>query len=582
MTTRTAVFVALAIGTFACSGDGPEGRADTGLEVAGLLDVVGEPTDVESLDVEGSLEVGIDAPADIFELEDTALDLEPELLEILEVTEVTPSCECEPPTVSLTVNGIPADMNGSVPFVNNDGVEEEFRLALPTYGFVVDIEFDCPCGCAPDWMYMQFGVPAGDYEAEDNLIVEFGLDSAVYFDPVAISLTIGPELELTESDETVIAFGGHDICLNSAAAQQIIVKTVAPEPLLLPFYLEDPWLFLYHRDNYSISLDIDADGKAAVVAPAGSNGLDDFLEDLWLAGLGTAQPTAEFAAMDCGDFAGGNECLARELLERTRAKTYAAFLIGPDGTKGADSVNLNLYIEDEAGAPDPSAFAYQYLTGDEEEKSFSIMGFGGGDIAESWVGMSESCDVRNVHNENNGTAFYGCFTTSLMRFFWQKIYEDEALWDLAQLALADVLMPMGGISVGEGPLDHLVADFSIADEDLPPEVLSRRITLDTMLEILATGLGALAAHEMGHSLGLVPKGAPPYGLFAAQKNASFIENPLGSVGPHIDTAGPNLMQAGPGSGNMESMDISMLLTPFFFNPLNLAYLQGRIIVLPKD
>ena len=37
------------------------------------------------------------------------------------------------------------------------------------------------------------------------------------------------------------------------------------------------------------------------------------------------------------------------------------------------------------------------------------------------------------------------------------------------------------------------------------------------------------------------------------------------------------MEAGPGSGN-DSMDINMLLTPFFFNELNLAYLRGRILV----
>ena len=52
------------------------------------------------------------------------------------------------------------------------------------------------------------------------------------------------------------------------------------------------------------------------------------------------------------------------------------------------------------------------------------------------------------------------------------------------------------------------------------------------------------------------------------------------MGPHIDTAGPNLMAAGPGSGNDKALDISFLMQPFFFEPLSLAYLQGRLVVLP--
>ncbi|MBL6975155.1 MAG: hypothetical protein ISR64_05430 [Deltaproteobacteria bacterium] len=102
------------------------------------------------------------------------------------------------------------------------------------------------------------------------------------------------------------------------------------------------------------------------------------------------------------------------------------------------------------------------------------------------------------------------------------------------------------------------------------------------MDLVRGGLAALTSHEIGHSLGLVAYGPPPHGAFADEKLAEFIANPGGSVGPHIDTAGQNLMQAGPGSGNLPPMSLGFLMSPWFFNELNLAYLQGRVVLLPKD
>lgn len=44
--------------------------------------------------------------------------------------------------------------------------------------------------------------------------------------------------------------------------------------------------------------------------------------------------------------------------------------------------------------------------------------------------------------------------------------------------------------------------------------------------------------------------------------------------------GHNAMQAGPGSGYMPALTLEFLTEPFFFNEPNLAYLQGRLVVLP--
>ncbi|MCK5800275.1 MAG: hypothetical protein KAI47_23955 [Deltaproteobacteria bacterium] len=76
-------------------------------------------------------------------------------------------------------------------------------------------------------------------------------------------------------------------------------------------------------------------------------------------------------------------------------------------------------------------------------------------------------------------------------------------------------------------------------------------------------------------------GPPPYGLFGGEKNASFVKADR-TTSAHIDTAGFNLMEAGPGSAPGATLNILQYLTPPHFNALNLAYLQGRILLLPKN
>ena len=49
---------------------------------------------------------------------------------------------------------------------------------------------------------------------------------------------------------------------------------------------------------------------------------------------------------------------------------------------------------------------------------------------------------------------------------------------------------------------------------------------------------------------------------------------------HIDTDGFNIMEAGPSSAPGVSINIAQFLGAARFNPLNLAYLRRRLIVLP--
>ena len=356
---------------------------------------------------------------------------------------------------------------------------------------------------------------------------------------------------------------------------------MAQVPALDPFDLVDPWLFTHTRDYYSIGWAFDELDHIAVYADPGSNGIPDFLEDLRLVGLGTADPLPDFEAKTCGWAVGGNACLARAVLDMLRVDAYKVFQCGADGTGGSECVGVELLIEGEPGAPAPGDFYYQFLDGSESERVFSIMGFGGGNLAANYIGMSETVDVRNVRNENNGKKDYGVMTTSLFRYLFKYMYESDEILFLVKTLLAGVVPGLGGIPFGEMEGDADVVDLTIPEGALCAPCVQRRKVLNMVLDMLSLGLSALTVHEMGHSLGLVAYGAPPYGLFGSEKKAAFIESAGGSEGAHIDTAGMNIMVAGPGSGNVPAISIEYVTDPFHFNELNLAYLQGRLVALPE-
>jgi len=69
----------------------------------------------------------------------------------------------------VTVNRIPMEMNGSMPFVANDGKLTEFKLAVPQSGYTWDLEYECDCGCLPEGLLVAADGAAGFVEAGEPL-----------------------------------------------------------------------------------------------------------------------------------------------------------------------------------------------------------------------------------------------------------------------------------------------------------------------------------------------------------------------------------------------------------------------------
>jgi hypothetical protein len=219
-----------------------------------------------------------------------------------------------------------------------------------------------------------------------------------------------------------------------------------------------------------------------------------------------------------------------------------------------------------------------------------MMGFGGGDLEQYRVGYAERIDYLNLLNEDNTPKDLGVLTTSLVRYAYNFLNDSEALELMTAINLGDILVPVGGTPIGTYAEDVRVIDLSIPPDDLSERFQSRREQMLMLMDKLTDGLSLLTVHEIGHSVGLVPPGHPPYGFFAGETKADFIDDPDGSTEAHIDTAGFNIMQNGPETGYISEDLLSALTGSLFeedevgpvfrFNEMNMAYLQGRLLLLP--
>ena len=567
---RWILVLAMLIPAVACGGGGDGQSPDTG---PGEDSPVGWDTSPDTApDVlpdagpDTLPDAALDLVADLDASGDLSADLPPDAPPEL------PACDCAAPTAAVTVNGIPETMNGSQPYLGNDLQEHAFHLALPTWGFTWEVTADCPCGCDEGALEA--------FLATDAALPIEGFEVHFTYDGEGTWSLDVPEDQALPPPGAALCARVTDACGNSSTDICLQVELVEMTPALHPFQPPDPWLFVWRRDSRTIGLADDGTGVAVWSDPA-PNGAWDFLEDLWLAGLGTSEEaTPEWTAMDCGWAQGGNECVVRAVLEAVRLESYKFYFKEPDGTCGAHCADILFLIEGEAGAPDPADFEYQTLVGTEEVRNFSKIGFGGGDLSESLLGLSESIDPRNDGNENNAKPGYGCLTTSLFRYLIEAVEEDPGLADIAVMMFGAIMPTLGGTPLGVLPEDHLVIDPAVPDAELSAAALQRRKTWDLMVDLMGFGLAALTVHEIGHSVGLVAYGAPPHGLFGGEKEAAFVENPGGCKGAHIDTAGLNLMQAGPGSGNGFVISMDLLSQPIGFNELNSAYLKGQVVILP--
>lgn len=460
-----------------------------------------------------------------------------------------------PPRPRITVNGIDDTMNGKEPFVQDDGPGQAFRIRVPTGGFTVDVyqrpgePWDGPVrieASSPMHLADQ-DVPVGSdlvpwlacTSDPDPLLGPTDDDLHTRCRLPADALAPVGELQLVGRFEGEEAGPGPE--------DTITMKVVSLPPHLDPFAATDTWLVVLSRDLFAPELVPVADGTYDIVpgyVPEG-NGLPDLDEALII--LGLLSDNAEFSNA------------ARDLfVKRFRSYANTMFGLDPTGQPTEHGVNLALVFEGDPDAPAQDAWS--------PDDGFSMIAVGSdpndAGIANHIVGMA-AIDWNNQKVENNAQYNRGVFVTSIVR---------QVLNNALGALVVQEISPLDGTPLGLYPGDELFLDPGFDPNTVEDDRLALRFTLyDTIMNFATLAVAATLCHEVGHSLGLVPSGPPPKGLFAGMSGLSFTESDPGSA--HIDTPGLNVMQTGKVTSYLEVFDGLPR-----FNALNLAYLRRQLVV----
>jgi len=478
-----------------------------------------------------------------------------------------------PPTAALTLNAIPRAMNGSAPFTALDGTLTAFMLVVPLDGYTIDISAsDGDAAVDPATLSVRCDAPLGGGAAAGGR--DPGAELADLFaaaPPRAWSWRVEPALafDATAPAAAVRCAATVRDVAGRASPESALAFAVAPRtPALDPFDVPDTWVLDFSRDLFTIAPGVTPAGAYTVDAADGANGTADYLEDMAVIGLvgGETAPGAATLVAGAAADVGVNAIVARRVRTALLARVRGFYRQDADGGLDDDSVPVTFILGDDPAAPDPAGFA--------SDGAFSLMAIGGEGTPEDrlvpFFGKAE-LDPRNEVRNDDSTYGLGVFTTTALRAVLAI--------DLAPTLLAPFVPALGGTAVGDDPADPIfLADgFDPAAPGADPAAVDRAERLGFVLDVLVKALGALTAHEIGHSLGLDANGPPPGGLFGGEALAEFAL-PL-TTPAHLDVDGLNLMASGGGGAGLAAGAGSLFEEPFF-TEMELAYLRGRLLVVP--
>ncbi len=308
-----------------------------------------------------------------------------------------------------------------------------------------------------------------------------------------------------------------------------------------PFEAVDPWLLSFNRDL--AGLQVVAQGEdVTVITTAQPNGKPDF--DETLAGLGLQGGDAVF-----------NQAIRQIFRQRVRRWLHTFFVQDPaTGAMGPGSIRVKVLFDgDDLSEWPPAQLSKMAIGGLAPPQPNGKQLFGLAKI-----------DPWNAKANDDSLPGYGVFTFSFVK---------AAIGQPIGLALLRDLLPIaGGKPFGSLPEDAVLLDPNLESKQLDNEPHKARIQLFLLeMRLVSLAVAAVAAHEIGHSLGLIHPGLPPQGLLGGVPGPWVVKT---QDEHHLDTAGPNLMQTG------DSFDPAELLanTPFF-GPVESGYLRRRLLVL---
>jgi len=443
------------------------------------------------------------------------------------------------PSIYLTIAAVPPEMNGSrpafipagdLPFrlrANRERVDLDV-IALADSGpfALADLALECTANGQPH------ALPAATEAAAGHLHV--AIDAAHAFPDgadILCTATISTAAGTTTSTYTFDA------------------ATLPPK--LDPFPSTDIWLVLTRRDTWALEVTPLPDGTTQLLSkytPQG-DGIDDFDAPFYEVGL---MPTSDPAAA---------ALIRAHLIERVRAIVNGIYGLDGAGRPTPGGVDLRLYFEGDAGAPSPADF------GDPSQR-FSMIALTGDGAPDDQLGGTFGralIDWNNQDVEDDTVYGLGIWPAAIVR----TILKNPA----GALLLGECRPSLGGIPFGAAVGDSYFIGRDVDPNTVPNDYAGRATRYNLLMQFGSLAIAAILSHEVGHSLGLVPFGPPPEGLFAGVQTDWVV-----SLAPdaHIDIAGLNVMQTGASVNWAEAISGALPV----FEPLSWAYLTRQLVVGP--
>jgi hypothetical protein len=491
------------------------------------------------------------------------------------------------PVVDAAVlEGLPADMDGSGTFFDGSGNGgNAFDAYLPQAGWLVEVKYSDEGGSGIDTS--TFSAKASVAVAGNSANAELASNFTVT--PTGASWRI-PSSGFASGDNATFTFGVKDLASNTASNLVVTIDVFPKDSSAVSGGDHDPldarqtWILRGDLDAYTASFSTPS-GQQGVTTTIASNGIPDLDEALRLVGLNTGSMTADAAKAVNGSETGTNAILKRLFLTRLRETLNARYRISQDGVHDADSADVEFLLPGEQGSLG-SMPAYSTSNASASANSFSEMSFGGTQGAEAGATTSSFTlgqawfDTRNLFQQANLNFGVGGATTGvyLMGMFKQGVNDSTTGSIFGSRISAKFVAVYGGTPAGEGSLDDdvLAGTFDRTSGGNSAAQNTRYDQIMDAVELIALHASAVGAHEVGHSLGLVPDGAPKTGLFGgAHFNNTFTEATSASpnTSHHLNFLGIDVMAA---SATFES-DVTTGSDFKRFSPTDIGWLRSRLI-----
>jgi hypothetical protein len=511
-------------------------------------------------------------------------------------TFTTAATDTTAPTIDfVTVAELPSSVDGSGTYVDTTGTGgNAFDAYLPTHGWSVVVRFsDAGDGVDPATFSARANCAVGALAANAELASKFEVTGT------SAAWTVGSSDAFAAQNDVTLTFTVRDRAGNTSTSSVVTLDTVGIDTAATggafssggdhdPFDTREVWVLRFDTDRYTATLSTTGTPPSATqqcTTTGSGNGIPDVEEALRLCGLQSDNMTANASACVNGVATGTNAIVLRLFQERVRATLRARFGIAEDGTRGAGAPNVEFLLPGEQGSLSALP-TWSSSSSSSSARAFSEMDLGGDTQTNSsqtgvygTVGQA-FYDVRNRSREANlnaGSAAFsnnnGVFCINLFKSL-SNVSRTGTSWGVA--VTSRFLAAKGGTPVGEGTNDHVVLAGTF-DRTSASNTQAQNDRYDQILdavELAAMSVSAVAAHEIGHSVGLVPDGAPKSGFFGgAHHSNSFTEATSGSPNTthHLDFLGNDVMPAAASVDDRTATGSDFQV----FNPMERNYLGHR-------